>query len=333
MSGDKNTSMLSQGQSNEQEQKMEVEKFAWIINENLLRDEGVLYGISDSEPSEKIKTIKHFFDERIAEKKVGTIFLEEEIEATKKAITDENIALQDIKKSLEALSIQHNPKEHSFYRTFPGFLAYLAMVIFNFWLVYDHLAPYWEYPLVVAIGVYAFGILSLFHKDSIVYSSFTNTDVARHPWLLWLEEFVVPLVATLFILFWSKSDIGNLQMLASFLLIYSLFVFSGKGLLGYLLKVPSEYKIIKENRLFAKFNQYKMAETKKDIVQKEQGIHSLEEQLLAKQAAKKELFIEAERLEREKETTIAYFMSEFSLARATRNALSSRQLASLISYK
>lgn len=40
-----------------------------------------------------------------------------------------------------------------------------------------------------------------------------------------------------------------------------------------------------------------------------------------------------EKFERQKETIVAYFMSEFALARATRNSISSRQLDALLSYK
>lgn len=311
----------------------EVEKFAWIIDENLLRDEGVIYGISDSEPQEKIETIRFYFEERISEKRVALELAEEEIDRARQALEEGREALLKLRQQLKTLTTEYQVKEHAFYRTAAGLAIYGAIVGFNFWLVYDHLAPHWQHPWLVTAGVYFFGSLSLFNKDSFVYSGELKPTPGSYPWRLWAEEFVIPLAATLFILCWSDSGLGWLRLSATFLVIYLLFVFAGKALLGQLLKVPAEFRILQQNRVASRFRGYEQVLAKKEIADAEARLLALTDKVAAAETTRGEHLKALELLKREQETRIAYFMSEFSLARATRNSLSSRQLATIISYK
>lgn len=244
---------------------IQLDKFAWIIDENLLRDEGVLYGISDSEPAEKIQTIEHYFNEQIAEKKVQIALTELDQDQCRDKITAGMEELDQLKNRLKFLSTELSVKDHTFYRTCVGFFSYFIMVSFNFWLVYEHLTPYWKYPLLIALGVYFFGSLSLFNKHSFIYSNFEKLKTDPHPWRTITEELIIPLIATIFILSWSKADIGWGKLVASFLVIYTIFVFSGKALLGYLLELPKDYRTMKQNRLVNRFNEIEKAEVKKQI--------------------------------------------------------------------
>lgn len=297
---------------NENERKY---AFAWILDENLLRDEGIIYGLSGSDFSDRLATIDLYFQEKI-------VSLETEILLRRQTKTD---LVNIIKATEEVIASQTNEKEklytnpveqpHQFYPTIFRFFCFALIIACSGIGVYQWLEPYWQHPLLVTIGVYVFGVLSLYHQDSILYKSKKEvSESGRELWKILLEEFAIPLIATLFIIIWGIGDTPIWKAIIFGLLIFSVFLFSGKALLGSMSQAHQQFLLLRSNWLSNKHKKrviksirQELAEMNVSIVKDKENIQALEKEIAA-------IHIDLEALQQERELKKSYFLSEYHLA-------------------
>lgn len=309
--------------------------FEWLANEDLLRDEGILYGLSGNDAQEKLTTIEYYYQEQAA----VLVAKAEQISALANEQAKEIESLREkvnkAKGELEEWEKEKRFQPHHFWRTVASTIAYSIMVFFCFWLIFSWLGPQLEYPILITLGIYAFGSLSLFTKSSLLYQAgaYFQLEEQRERWKTILEEFIIPLVATIFILAWGYREIPIIQILALGLLLYTLFLFSGKGLLSTFVLLYREVGIVRENLHQKRFQQKRAKQKKEEIAGWEAAISRLESTVGELQAQKDTNLLHAKKLAEEAKTRKAYFLSEFALARATRNALSNEQLVQLSHYR
>ena len=308
--------------------------FAWILDENLLRDEGVMFGISEGEAEPKTQTIRLYFQEMIALRQKESELLQAEIAKAAAELEEQEAASARLAAAIRELAGGMPPAPHSFYRVLAGLLAYAVMTAFTFFAIYQWLRPHWDYPLLTALGVYCFGALSLYAKRSFLYQAGPSpadgqAPAGRDAWKIYLEELGIPLVATLFILFWGAQEVPWHQMLSFGLLLYFLFLFSGKGLLSSIQRVPREFAILRANWAQRRRAKAESAAKKQELAELGQASETRSAQMSELARQRKTLEIEISGLEEKSAVAVAYFLSEYHLARAASSTLTSEQLTKL----
>lgn len=308
--------------------------YGWILDENLLRDEGVIYGLSDSSHVEKTETIRRFYQEKISALRVEEGILQERREELLRKMEEVNACIAALHEAVRGLSTKTLHVPNAFYRYLALLMAYSAMVIFTFGAIYEWVGQSWRYPVLVSLGVYIFGGFSLYYQTSVVYEPDGQVlaESGREKWKTYLEEFAVPLVAALFIVLWG-DPVPSLPKTISFgLLIYFLFLFSGKGLLKSFYRLLQEVHLLRENVMSERFRKRLLEEKTSETTRTEAALGNLR---VAVEVLEKDLAyiqIKAKRHEEEAETRVAYFLSEFALAKAAKDALSAEQLIQLGTY-
>ena len=299
--------------------------FNWIENKDLLRDEGVYYGLSQilTIPDEKLKAISSFFEEKIQ----SFIVLSQNLE---KELTEIKIEIKELKeKKVENIDkirfaeLDFEYEKHDFTRNLLGFIAYGAILIFNYFIIYNWLKNNVEEPAITAAGLLVFGGLSLFNKFSVLYNPLSRVaqeeGYDNESWKTYVEEFLIPFVATSYIAYLGSPNKPLLQIFLFWLLIFTIFVFSGKAFLNVVIKLIKEFRVIRQNRNKKKANVILIKNLSADNL-----INEDKKKILSETEDKqKNLFLETNkqiaRLLAEKETNISLFKSEFELARASRD--------------
>jgi hypothetical protein len=138
----------------------EPHSYQWITNEGLLRDEGTIYGIAGASLQEKIEAIKDYY--RIKKAAI----------AAKHQLLEKKIA-EVIDHSPKRSSENHPNTIKPHPNLFPiliQLLFYTGICFFNYWLETYWLLPVFHSPF-ICIGLYLFGLFSVFIGRSILYNS------------------------------------------------------------------------------------------------------------------------------------------------------------------
>lgn len=251
------------------EDKTEPYQYQWIDNEGLLRDEGTLYGIAGATIEEKTAAIQDYYRVKKAGPQTKRVRLEKEIADLPAPAAARPFGLIPVVLQL---------------------LFYTAICYFNYWLEHYWLTPVFLSPF-ICLGLYAFGLFSVFIGRSILYNSLTD-ETDRAKWTIYLEEFGVPLIVSLFIAILPAKSYPLEDSIVAGLLFFMLFLFGGKGLVNTFFRVRGEAALYAQRR----------------------RLDTLQNDLESTAAA-------LEALDHEEEYKIKLFTSEYKLA------FSSRQLA------
>lgn len=319
---------------------VQISDFDWITDKNLLRDEGVYFGLSDSEqvPSEKVDTIRQFFQERIKALETDCLSWHAQSNATQQVIDNILLSIEQKKLHIRQVKEAFIVKEHNFWRYLIGLTAYCCILFFNFGLIYAWLeAGQVKAPLLTTLGVYLFGSFSLFGKFSLLYHSdaqvLHSEGEEREPWKVYTEEFLIPFIASVYISFKGASTHSVAEVAVFFLLTYILFLFAGKGFLTQLVKTKTELAKMVWNYTGRKAVKKQTTsiedEIKEDILKQEMAqttLQGLNAQILE---AEKAIAMISE----QKETNVLLFLSEYELARSARQALNRKQISQIISSR
>lgn len=314
--------------------------FDWIIDKNLLRDEGVYFGLSENErePGEKLDAIRQFFMERIRVLEKGIQAQYDTVSKRLQAVSEIGEEIIQRKAAILTLKQSNNNQSHEFWRCLVGFCAYLAMFWFNFWLIRSWLvSSSTENPSLMAIGIYLFGSLSLYSRFSFLYYSNTtvlhNDGEQREAWKVYLEELFIPFVASVYVSFKGSGSHSILETFLFFILIYTLFLFVGKGMLNQLAKIKREFEKFCQNwvRQEHKKEQIKQAQHEIEELRHESEKLKTEVNQLNNQIMDDEKALIM--LTEQKETNVALFLSEYELAKSARQTLNRRQITQIISNR
>lgn len=318
----------------------QTSSFDWITDKNLLRDEGVYYGLSESTefPEEKVRTIRQYFEEQI---QVSRLVIDSK-EATLSRIANEQARLQNeittVYDNIQQWETDFQFSSHDFWRYLIGLFAYSGILIFSFWLIYNWLQNTdTANPFYTALAVFLFGAFSLFNRLAVVYNSNkVETEEGAHtrePWKVWVEEIAIPIVVASYLVYQGWGIYTPVEIGLFFLVVLSIFLFAGKAFLNLWIVLKKEYAVFSQNRRRRKLH-------KEKVMQAQQHILALKEQVAEQVALAKKVEAElsqaaqtlAMQLE-QKETNVSLFLSEVALARSTRNTLNRNQLSQLISSR
>lgn len=294
------------------------ESFGWIEKEELLREEGTIYGLADCGLSEKQTVIEQYYLQQIDEWQIEEETLTATLSNDQHKIEKSHILISGLEEEIHQLSAKYERQDHHFYRTLFGLVVYIFILAFAFVGTFEWVAPQWTYyPILVTLGIFLFGSLSLLGNLSMVYreDQIVHRQEKREQWKSYVEEYVIPLVCAIFIFIcgMEHQSIG-LNFIFS-LFTFLVFIFVGKGLLMSMLIIAEQYKIVRYNRT----QKHKMRSKQEALYgQKEeerQRINKLEDQIQDNRAKLKSVQQAITKTRQTAATKIAYFTSEYELAR------------------
>lgn len=301
--------------------KTEVVIPYWLEDEDTLRDEGVLFGLSESDPTEKTDIIHKYFSHLAAEYLSSIEQHNERIQELNLFIGQKSNRIEELENKLKGLVITKSNGEHHLPRTLIGLTLSVAMCVGNFFLIKESLKPAFAESSWIALGVFLAGMFSLFGRISM----FHDTD-SRVSWRALLEEIGLPFAAALFVFANALPHQGAWQAIALFVFVFFLFLFAGKLLL-------SNVTILR-NDLHAWFSiRRDRAESGSNTENWENEIQVLQEEVDALRVKKWQILreqgqseTERDRIYARRDMLVKLFESEFFLARRMKNQLTNKQL-------
>lgn len=213
----------------------------WIRNDGLLRDEGVLFGLTglDGTLEYKERSIRRYY-ERLEAK---TARERARIEARIAHVKEQRQRVQDALEELEESSVATatttettrgvSPNDSVRFGT--GLVFALATCALNYALLYELVADSFAYPAVIAAGVLFGGMFSVFQPISVLFSSdhaLRDVPGAAELWKVRLIEFGMPIAAAAFAVVWRLATWAPVELIATFLFVAFLFLVAGKLLLS-----------------------------------------------------------------------------------------------------
>jgi len=295
----------------------------WLEDEDTLRDEGVLFGLSESDPTEKTDIIHKYFSHLTAGHQGN-------IEQQNERIQEMNLFIGQKTERMEFLNEKlhkNNPEnsdsdgDHQLPRTLIGLALSIAMCVGNFYLIRESLKPAFTEASWIALGVFLAGMFSLFGRISL----FHDTE-SKISWRSLLEEIGMPFASALFVFANSLPYQTWWQAFALFIFVFFLFLFAGKLFLSNTTVLRNDLKIWTG---FHKNRQYILENTENcesELLGLQQQIDELrikKWQLLREQSNSE---TERDRLFARRDMLIKLFESEFFLARRMKNQLTNKQL-------
>lgn len=315
----------------------------WIENDGLLRDEGVLFGMSGGNVESKLAVIEHYYARQIREAERECELAGERLETAQKVLALQQDLMKDRRQEWQELHTRLALAAHDFLRAIVGMVLYGCVIALVYFLLYDWLKPYWpRHTGLIVAGVYGFGMLSLFQRGSFLYAgnrpvmsaesgeATAETETARPPeqWKVMLEEVGVPAVTALLAVVWGWPDHTPAQGVAMYLFLFFAFLFTGKGFLNNIVRVTASLRAVGDNFRQRKWRKRRLAElitlqAEDDRVLKErvETVKVLEE--------KRDVLPDSEQLRLQCLTKQELFRSEYILANEARHVLTIEEVLSV----
>nr|WP_299418746.1 hypothetical protein [uncultured Emticicia sp.] len=303
----------------------------WLENEDALRDEGVIFGLSEAKAEEKIGAIRNFFAHQTADIEKTVEYHSEKIDEINLFIEQKETRINELNEKVLVLE-KLKRTDHQLPRTFIGILLSLAMCIGNYYLIDESIQT--NFPrnhYVIALGVFLAGMFNLFNSKSLFHEKESSIS-----WRQLLEEVGMPLAASVFVFVQSLTSFESSQnqtLLRSFALFYFvlfLFLFAGKLFLSNLTVLKTDSRTWFDNLRLQKDKINKTQEWEHEITKLKTKI---DDQRVEKWKIVDILKLpeaELKRLNERREMLIKLFESEFNLARSYREKLTSKQIEEII---
>jgi hypothetical protein len=294
------------------------EAYVWIINDGLLRDEGVIFGLSGANPADKIEAIKSYYEEVKASHESFQTFYEEKIGASEKELEDNRSRMKLLEEQGRNMIVPKSTVEgNTILRYIVGLALMIIAVYGSYYIIEYYIAPI--YGTLATLGIFFFAIFSQMVPISSWVRPNDGTVVEPGNKQKRIAEFLLelgpPFSATLltgYLIYKQSNDIA-LCIFLSFFLFFLLF-FSGKLILGIsqtVFQQTNKLKAVLKERRKVKSTLKKNGEEVSDLLQKVQNI-SIE---ISGYDEKKRAAIAAiEELTEKSLHKVKLFMSEYELA-------------------
>ncbi|QJW89630.1 hypothetical protein HNV11_09665 [Spirosoma taeanense] len=298
----------------------------WLTDEETLRDEGVLFGLSDAGPDEKIAAIQSYFGQQTAPLASMIELYTDEINTLEEQIEKFENQITKLRSRIDQLYDQQ-PATANLVRTLAGLGLSLLMCIGNFYLIDETLRPAFSNQW-IAIGVFLAGMFNLFGPMSFFYEEDTRLTGRRL-----LAEVSLPLASAGFIFAQALQTQSVGMASALFVFVFVLFLLAGKLLLSMLTSLRNDLSLLQANRRLMGQKQQQPPVWERQIEQFHRDAAALRTQrqpiLMARTLAQAKLT----RLNVRRDGLVNLFLSEFELARSLRDRLTEQQRNVLMNYE
>lgn len=291
---------------------------AWLSDEESLRDEGVLFGLSDAQPDEKIAQIRFCFDQLTAPLEQIRAQQTEKISELNKHISHQETRMGVLTSYIDTLR-NRQPAEDNLIRTIVSLVVSLAMCTGTFFLIDETLRPTFPNRW-IAVGVFLAGMFNLFGRTSFFYEEGSRLTGRRL-----LEETGLPLAASVFVLAQALPTQPVWQAIALFVFVFFLFLLAGKLLLGTLTVLRQDLAAIQANRQLLVDKQQQLPVYERQLAQLSQEIQVIRTQKSPMTTTLHRVETNLARLNARRDQLVNLFLSEFELARSLRDRLTEQQ--------
>lgn len=301
-----------------------IELPSWLEDETLLRDEGVIFGLSESKPEEKVAIIRSYFVHQTADLELDVERYGEKIQELNLFIGQKETRINELKDKAAELDARQNEGEHQLPRTIVGLVFSMAMCIGNFFLIDDTLRPLYPNSQWIAVGVFLAGMFNLFGRVSLFHD--TDSSVS---WRRLLEEVGMPFAAAMFVFVQALQNQTVWRAVALFVFVFFLFLFAGKLLLSNITVLRNDLRIWLTG---ANMKKEKTSKTETWDEETNRLNAEIDELRIQKWQIVPQLNrVEAElaRVNARRDALIKLFESEFYLARQLRDRLTDRQMRAI----
>lgn len=297
----------------------------WLENEDALRDEGVIFGLSEAKAEEKIGAIRNYFAHQTAETEKIVEYHSEKIGEINLLIEQKETRINELIEKARVLENRER-NDHQLPRTVIGIVLSLAMCVGNYYLIDESiLTNFPQNHYVIALGVFLAGMFNLFNPKSLFHEKESSIS-----WRQLLEEVGMPLAASVFVFVQALDNQSFLRSFALFFFVFFLFLFAGKLLLSNLTVLKTDSSIWFDNLRLQKDKINKAQEWEEEITKLKLEI---DEQRVEKWKIVDTLKLpeaELKRLNERREMLVKLFESEFNLARSYREKLTGKQIQDIL---
>ncbi|HEV7348519.1 hypothetical protein [Telluribacter sp.] len=293
----------------------------WLEDEDTLRDEGVLFGLSESEPTEKTDIIHNYFAHLAADHERAIEQQNERVQELNLFIGQKENRIEELTGKLKQLEENRPDGEHNLPRTLVGLALSIAMCVGNYYLIEETLRPNFATSSFIALGVFLAGMFNLFGGISLFHDA--DSSVTRRRLL---EEVGMPFAAALFVLAQAWQHQVWWQAVSLFVFVFFLFLFAGKLFLSNITVLRQDLRVWLGRQREQREANGHTDSWEEEIKQLRGEIDELRVQKWQVLKQQGEAETECDRLYARRDMLIKLFESEFSLARRMKGRLSERQL-------
>ncbi|MFD2933882.1 hypothetical protein [Spirosoma flavum] len=290
----------------------------WLADEESLRDEGVLFGLSDARPDGKLAQIRAFFARQVAP-------LDDLVDEHTEKIGELNLFLEQRENRITILRDQisdmrdSQPTQNYLIRTVASLVFSVGMCVGNFYLIDETLHPVLPNRW-IAVGVFLAGMFNLFGRTSFFYEDSPRLSSRRI-----LAEVGLPLATSVFVLAQAIQTQSISQAIALFAFVLFLFLFAGNLLLSTLTTLQTDLTIIRANRQLIQTKEQNLPVWEVEIDRLSREIDAIRAQKWPIVTTLNHTQADISRLNSRRDELVNLFLSEFELARSLRDRLSEQQ--------
>lgn len=295
----------------------------WLADEDSLRDEGVLFGLSETRPDGKITQIRAFFTRQTAP-------LTELVDEHTERIGELNLYIDQRENQLTSLRDQikelrdRAPRPNNLIRTVASLVLSLGVCVCNFYLIDETLHPVYSNRL-IAVGIFLAGMFNLFSRTSFLYEEGTRLSVRRM-----LAETGLPLATSVFVLVQALRLQSTGQAIALFVFVFFLFLLAGNLLLSNLITLQNDLANLDANRQLIQTRAQRLPIWEAEIDQLTCEVDTLRVQKWTLVTALNHTQAQLAQLNAQRDELVSLFVSEFELARSLRDRLPERQRKAIL---
>lgn len=296
----------------------------WIKDDKALRDEGVIFGLTDAKVEDKLSIIKNTYKQLGSEfektmvllsEKIGVLNLQiEQIEQGKK----EDFAKKDF-------HLNYQYQSHQLPRFTVAILLSSAALVGAFFIIdFGIKQKITEQHWFVSLGVYFAGLFSVYQSDSIFEKS------TKHGFWKIMEWYFVPFAAATFVFICALDTSGWLVSLGLFLFTAGLFTIVGRLLFTHIHAWSVDWRKWKENSVNSKFLTNTLHKVNESIAQHDEKINLIRVEKWAIVPELTESETQLSKINSERDAKIQLFLSEYELAKSVRDRISIQTIKNII---
>ena len=290
----------------------------WLADQELLRDEGTLFGLSDARPDAKIAQIRAYFASQAAPYTEVTEQLTETISEFNLLIDQCENRTTTLREQLTELR-DSQPAPSGLVRHLVSLVLSVGLCVGCFFLIDETLQPAFSNRW-IAVGVFLAGMFNLFGRTSFFYETNTRLTGRRL-----IEEIGLPLAASLFVLMQALQTQPLGPAVSLFIFIFFVFLLSGKLLLSTLTALQTEFGNRQKNRQLALDQRLNLPLWEQQMVQFEQEVNAIRAKKWGVVAALNQAETNLAQMNTQRDKLVNLFLSEFELARSLRDRLTEQQ--------
>ena len=297
----------------------------WLSDDNLLRDEAALLGLSHAPPEEKTSLIRLYFKQQ-------TIQLEREREELGEKIGELNLRIEQKTNRIEELRLKISRLETAqpdgephFFKTATGLIACLGLLIGTYFLILETLQPHFEESRLISLGVFLAGFLGLYSRATSPIETTTPISVGQL-----LADAGLSFSASFFVFIYAFQTQPILPPLGLFLFLFFLFLSVGKLIPGLLTALQNDFRYQNQEKNLKNERKLKTVAWENEINLLTISVDAIRVQKWQLLPPLNRVESELSRINTRRDLLIQLFENEFNLARSLRDRLSEQQIRAIV---